>query len=94
MTKGPPLRLRRHGPSVVEVLTAYLNPSEQVKELRATLARLAAPDAPADEADLGQVIDQAIELARDASGTPDVPTALTTLHSRSADDQPVRRGLL
>ena len=33
----------------VELLTAYLNPAEQVRELRAALARLAAPDAPADE---------------------------------------------
>jgi hypothetical protein len=44
----------------VEVLTSYLNPSEQVRELRATLAGLAAPDAPADEPDLGT---NTVELA-------------------------------
>jgi hypothetical protein len=37
----------------MEVMAAYLNPSEQTRELRATLARLAAPDAPADEPDIG-----------------------------------------
>jgi hypothetical protein len=37
----------------VEVMTAYLNPSEQVTELRRTLAQLAGPDTPADEPDLG-----------------------------------------
>jgi hypothetical protein len=37
----------------VEVIAAYLNPAEQVNELRAALVRLSAPDAPADESDLG-----------------------------------------
>jgi len=37
----------------VEVLTSYSNPSEQVRELRAALARLSGPDAPADEPELG-----------------------------------------
>jgi hypothetical protein len=39
----------------VELIAAYLNPSEQVAELRTTLARLTASDAPADERELGAV---------------------------------------
>jgi len=37
----------------VEVLSSYLNPTDQVNELRAALARLSGPDAPADEPELG-----------------------------------------
>jgi len=37
---------------VLDLLTD-LNPADQVAELRTTLARLTAPDAPADEPDLG-----------------------------------------
>lgn len=40
-------------PFRVDLMTAYLNPTDQVSELRSTLARLAAADAPADEPDLG-----------------------------------------
>jgi len=47
--------LSLHNVLLVEVMAAYLNPAEQVRELRATLARLTAPDAPADEPDLGTV---------------------------------------
>ena len=39
-------------PWAVQVLTAYLNPAEHVAEVRAALARLAAPGAPADDPDL------------------------------------------
>jgi hypothetical protein len=36
----------------VEVLTAYSNPSELVRELREALARPSGPNAPADEPEL------------------------------------------
>jgi hypothetical protein len=34
-------------------MTAYLNPADQVNELRTALQRLAATDAPSDEPELG-----------------------------------------
>jgi hypothetical protein len=34
-------------------MTSYLNLADQVTDLRTTLAKLAQPDAPADEPDLG-----------------------------------------
>jgi hypothetical protein len=37
----------------VEIMQAYLNPAERVKELRTTLMRLTSPGAPVDEPDLG-----------------------------------------
>jgi hypothetical protein len=37
----------------VQVVAAYLNPAEQVAEVRMALARLAEPGAPADEPDIG-----------------------------------------
>jgi hypothetical protein len=39
----------------VEVTRAYLNLADQVTELRTALAKLARPDAPADEPNLGEV---------------------------------------
>jgi hypothetical protein len=41
----------------VDLLTAYVNPAEQVTEPRTSIAQLAAPDAQADEPDLGAVQD-------------------------------------
>jgi hypothetical protein len=39
----------------VEVVTAYLNPAQQITELRSVLARLAGPGTATGEADLGAV---------------------------------------
>ena len=57
MTRSPRPRTPRTGgyQDLVEVLTSYLNLAAQVTELRTTLAKLAGPNAPADEPDLGGV---------------------------------------
>jgi hypothetical protein len=40
------------GVTSVQVLAAYLNPADQVAEVRTALVRLAEPGAPVDEPDL------------------------------------------
>jgi hypothetical protein len=56
---NPALETQEPGSNIttlVDLMTAYLNPAEQVTELRATLAKLAAPDTPTDARNLGDVI--------------------------------------
>ena len=55
MTSGPGPRFPRAEATqtLVDLLTSYLNLADQVTALRTTLAKLAHPEAPADEPDLG-----------------------------------------
>jgi hypothetical protein len=60
---------------LVDLVVAYLNPADQIEELRRTLARLAAPDALADDAALGAATSRRITMANqrptcDPSGSP------------------------
>jgi hypothetical protein len=61
-----------------EVMTAYLNPSEQVSELRRTLAQLAGLQARSDEPDLGSTAGR-----RDHDHGPSPVKALARESSRS-----------
>jgi hypothetical protein len=57
MTSAPGPRFPRTGGTqvLVELLTSYLNLADQVTALQTALAKLARPDAPADEPDLGGI---------------------------------------
>ena len=64
MTGGPGPRFPRTEATqpFVEVLAAHLNPEAQIQQLRAALAELRSPGAPADDPDL--------TTARPKSGRP------------------------